>query len=425
MYGLLGKTLKHSMSKYIHEYIHPMDYHLMETDDLDTFLKTRNFKGINVTIPYKKAVIPYCDVLDDSVIHTGVVNTIINTNGFLKAYNTDYLALKNIIETHFPAANNTDIAIIGNGATTSSLYIALQDLGYLNLTVYARTPKNKEELSLDKIKSSHTVLINTTPFGMYPNNHVPFPIDLTQLPQLDLVFDVVYNPLKTSLILAAEARNIKTLSGLSMLITQAFYANQYFFNAHYNNILIEETFKYIYKMMINITLIGLPFSGKTTYGKLLGNRYNKTFIDIDEAIIKDESMPITDIFKVHGEAYFRTLESAKTMSISKEINQIISTGGGAVLNPSSIISLKQTSVIVYLDLAQSLMKTIRFHSRPHVQTYEDLLHLKISRHHLYKNAADIIINKDTLDRKVIMDRLEVKINDYINYQWTKSKPFRD
>lgn len=425
MYGLLGKTLKHSMSKHIHEYIHPMDYRLIEIDDLDPFFKARKFKGINVTIPYKKAVIPYCDALDDSVVKTGVVNTIINTNGFLKAYNTDYLALKNIIEAQFPPPKDADIAIIGNGATTQSLYTALSALEYSKITVYARTPKTKEEQSFDQIKPSHTVLINTTPIGMYPNNHMSFPIDLALLPHLDFVFDVVYNPLKTSLILAAEARNIKTLSGLSMLITQAHYANQYFFHTHYNKTLIEETYKYIYKMMMNITLIGLPFSGKTTYGKLLGNRYNKTFIDIDDAIIKDANMPITDIFKVHGEAYFRSRELAKTTAISKDLNQIISTGGGVVLNPENITSLKQTSVIVYLDLAQHLMKTIRFHSRPHVQSYEALLDLKTERHELYKNAADITIYKDTLIRKVIMNRLEVKINEYINYQWTKSKPFRD
>lgn len=425
MYGLLGKRLKHSMSKYIHEYIHPMDYRLIETDNIDAFFKTRQFKGLNVTIPYKKAVIPFCDVLDDSVAQTGVVNTVINTNGFLRAYNTDYLALKNIIESQFPSPKDADIAIIGNGATTTSLYTALKTLGYLSISVYARNPQKKDELPLEKIKSTHTILINTTPIGMYPNNNASFPIDLDALPKLDFVFDVVYNPLRTSLLLAAEERNIKTLSGLSMLVTQALYANQYFFNTHYNKSLVEDTYKYIYKRMMNITLIGLPFSGKTTYGRLLGNRYNKTFIDIDDAIKKEAKMPINDIFKVHGQSYFRALESTKTTTISKAINQIISTGGGVVLNPSNISSLKQTSIIVYLDLAPTLMKSIRFHSRPHVHSYEELLGLKTKRHNLYKNSADITIPKDTLNRKIIMNRLEVTINDYINYQWTKSKPFRD
>ncbi len=425
MYGLLGKTLTHSMSKYIHEYIHPMEYRLIETDNLDDFFKKRQFKGINVTIPYKKTVIQYCDVLDDSVVETGVANTIINTNGFLKAYNTDYLALKNIIKSHFLSVEHADIAIIGNGATSTSLHKALTALNYSKVTVYARSPKNKEELSFEKIKSCHTILINTTPIGMYPNNDVPFPIDLALLPKLVFVFDVVYNPLRTSLILEAEDRKIKTLSGLTMLVTQAYYANQYFFNTKYKQNIIEDTYKYIYKLMLNLTLIGLPFSGKTTYGKLLGNRFNKTFIDIDDAIINGAKMSITDIFKNYGEAYFRKLESNKIHSIAKEINQIISTGGGVVLNNSNIHSLKRTSVIIYLDLATELMKTIRFHSRPHVKTYEDLLELKTMRSEIYEKAADVIIIKDTLNHKTIMDRLEVKINEYINYQWTKSKPFRD
>jgi shikimate dehydrogenase len=260
---------------------------------------------------------------------------------------------------------------------------------------------------------------------MYPNNHAEYPIDLSSLPCLNLVFDVVYNPLKTSLLLEAEKYHIKALSGLSMLVTQAYYSNQYFFNTQYHTSLIEETYKYIYKIMINITLIGLPFSGKTTYGKLLGNRYNKAFMDIDDLIVKEAKMPIVDVFKAHSEPYFRKLESLTTATVSREINRIISTGGGVILDPENVVNLRQTSIIIYLDLAPSLMKTIRFHSRPHVQSYEDLLALKNARHKLYQKAADIIINKDTLDRKTIMNRLEVKINEYINYQWSKSKPFRD
>ncbi|MFW5865379.1 MAG: shikimate kinase, partial [Candidatus Izemoplasmataceae bacterium] len=242
---------------------------------------------------------------------------------------------------------------------------------------------------------------------------------------LNLVFDVIYNPLKTKLLLDAEKRDIKTLSGLSMLVTQALYSRQYFFNTNYHMSLLEETYKYILKLMLNITLIGLPFSGKTHYGKLLGNRYNKTFIDIDESIVKQTKMPIIQTFKKYGEPYFRSIETQMTKQMAKDLNQIISTGGGVIIKQTNVDALKQNSLIIYLDLSPSIMKTIKFHSRPHVNSYDDLIRLKENRHHLYKKSADIIIKKDTLDTNIIMKRIEVKLDEYINNQWAKSKPFRD
>lgn len=426
MYGLVGKTLKHSLSKMIHEALRPMDYHLFETNDIQRFLTTTPFKAINVTIPYKQAVIPYCDYLSDLVKRTNSVNTIIKKNGLLFAYNTDFEALDQIAKYFLPQDKNLVIGIIGNGATARSMKEALIKNNYKNITLFARNP-NKNESPITSLQnySNLELLINTTPVGMYPNNEQSFNLDLTKLKTLSCVYDVVYNPYKTKLLLDAEALNIKTLDGLLMLVIQAVLSNGKFFNTTYSKDTYETLYKKALKYLLNITFIGLPFSGKTRYSKELEYRLNKPIIDIDSLIEHQEKKSIETIFNQMGEPYFRALEEQITVSQATSFNHILSTGGGIIQNDRAMQAIKQNSVVVYIDIDEAIMDQINYHSRPHVKNKTDLLALKNHRHKLYLKYADVIINKSTLDVDKILSEIEVNIDAYISDQWAKLKSIRN
>jgi shikimate dehydrogenase len=425
MIGLLGKTLKHSMSKIIHESLNNVPYQLIETSDLDLFFKTTSFKGLNVTIPYKEAVIPYLDHLSDIVIKTQAVNTIVKQNNLLYGYNTDFLAIDDIIKRYFPLDKSSQVIIIGNGATSRSVVEALKKNHYESISIYARTPK-RGEFPIEKIHEhiGANILINTTPVGMYPNSDDVLPIELEQFKDLNLVFDVVYNPYYTNLILQAMRLNIAHIDGLMMLVRQALHSHAKFFNTTFGEYDVERIYKKTLKYLLNITLVGLPFSGKTHYARHLGNRLNKPIIEIDKVIETTAGERISAIFEHHGEAYFRALEEQVSKDASNHFNHIISTGGGVIMNPKIMTALKRNSVILYLDLDEALMEKIHFHSRPHVKSVNDLVQLKDKRHDLYITYSDGVIVKDTLDTKIILESIEVKLDEIIGNQWSKYQSIR-
>ena len=419
MYGLLGKNLEHSLSKDIHEFLGTDDYELIETDDPATFIKQKQFSGINITMPYKRQVVQYCDVLSESVKRTNVANTIVNRNGTLYAYNTDYEALVELFKNQFIDTNDS-IAIIGNGATASSVCAALETLNHTNIVQYARNPIANQK-PITALAKTHHVLINTTPVGMFPANDAFENICFEQHKDLKLVFDVVYNPLKTHLILAAEKAQINTLVGLPMLILQAIKSHVYFTQKNTANLLAESLYKFLFLKTANLAFIGLPYSGKTTYAKIMGNRLNKSFIDVDICIENNTNMSISDFFKTKGEPAFRTLESEQTIAIAQNIGQSIGTGGGIIKNTEAMHALKQSSIILYLDLSDSLLEAIYYHGRPLAKDKVSLLELKKERHALYQKYADIVIHKNTLQHDTIMHQIEVKIHAYIDYQWSQLK----
>jgi len=414
MYGLLGKTLKHSYSKTIHELIRPMHYQYFEVDDLKTFFNHTQFNGINVTIPYKKEVLNYVDTLDETVKITGSVNTIINNNGLLFAYNTDFLALKDLLIASLPPNKKTCIAVIGNGATMQTVVKALDVLAYTNVHVYARNPKDNEK-HINQIDLKTTVLINTTPVGMYPNTQAKLPINLNDFKKLVFVFDVIYNPFNTHLIIDAKQKNIKTTNGLDMLIKQAIYSNQLFFGNTYDEALLDQIKQTIYKEQMNIVFVGLPFSGKTHYAKRLGNRLKKVFIDSDIVIEETLGKKIDCIFKEDGEAYFRKTEETVLLDLLKEHSQVIAPGGGIVENETIKQALKHNSIVIYLDLDETLMATINFKNRPKVKSVDELKALKAKRKQHYLDVADIIIKKDTLETRILLERIEAEIHAYFNH----------
>jgi len=414
MYGLLGKTLKHSYSKTIHESIRPMHYEFFEVEDLHAFFNKTKFKGINVTIPYKKAVLDYVDTQDETVKLTNSVNTIVNNNGLLFAYNTDFLALKDILKYELPKDKHVSIAILGNGATMQTVTTVLDVLDYQNITVYARHPKTLER-HLNAIDYNSAVIINTTPVGMYPHTEDKLPFDLHQFKKLSFVFDVVYNPFKTHLIIETEALKIKAINGLDMLIKQAILSNQLFFNMTYDPNLLNTIKTTVYKERMNIVFIGLPFSGKTHYAKRLGNRLNKTFIDTDLEIEKVSGKRISEIFEEEGESAFRALEETVVLNTLKEHAQVIAPGGGIVENETLKKALKHNSLVIYLDMDESLMQSIDFKNRPKVKSLDDLLALKDLRKKHYHEVADITIKKDTLETRILLERIEAEIYAYFNH----------
>ena len=414
MYGLVGKNLSYSMSKFLHEKIRPFNYTLFETENIHHFLTTHKFKGLNITNPYKKDVLNYADILDESVKKTGVANTLISNNGFISAYNTDYYAAKSIVEEWLPQDSNC--AIIGNGATSDTYRIALSECG-IKHQVYARHPKSNEA-SIDQLKTEKavTVIINTTPVGTSPNLEATLDIDLSLYNHLVLVLDVIYNPYESSLIKAAKKQNIPALNGLLMLVRQAIKSNALFFNTDYGPNLEDALINSALKHQLNLVFIGLPFSGKTHYGKLLGNRLDKAFIDLDKVFETKYKTTIKGYFEHYGESSFRAEEEVIATEVSNQINQVISPGGGLILNAVIMERLKQNSILIYLDLDESLMDRINYHSRPHVKNPEDLKHLKKMRDPLYRNYADIIVLKNTLNQDSILNEIEVKIDAYLNHQ---------
>lgn len=419
MFGLIGKRLSHSFSKEIHEILHSEEYNLIELSQLDSFFQSKRFKGLNVTIPYKQDVIKYLDILSETVKETNSVNTIVNKNGFLYGYNTDYEGLEFLIKYNNIEFKNKVVLIQGNGATSRTVSVLVRNLKAKKIIIAARSPKGNE-ISFNDIEKfcDVNVLINATPSGMYPNNENELLIDIKQLNQLEAVIDLVYNPLETKLVKEAKQMNITAVNGLMMLVRQAVKSCELFHNQKYPDSITIDIYRKILFNMFNFVLIGMPMSGKTRYSKLLSSKYNKNCVDIDSLITKTFSMSIPRIFEEEGEEAFRIIESEVIMNISKSLSQAISTGGGAILNAKNIYNLKQNGIIIFLDVPLDILKGLNPRNRPLLKDKTVLDDLYNKRYDLYLEYADIVIEKITMDENVILEMIEVKINEYINTKWS-------
>lgn len=392
-YGCIGERLGHSFSKEIHNALTSYEYSLKELKraELPEFFKNKDFKAINVTIPYKQNVIEYLDWISDEAKSINAVNTIVNRNGKLYGYNTDFYGLKALIERENVSLKGKKVAILGSGGTSNTAFAVANHLKALSVLKVSRNKKDGyityEEL-YDRY-SDCEIIINTTPCGMFPKTGVSA-VDLEKLSKVEAVFDAVYNPLSSKLILDAKAKNITAVGGLYMLVSQAAYAVEKFIEAPVDNHKVEEIFQGLYKQKMNIALIGMPASGKTSVGKLLSEKLNKTFVDCDDEIVKNENKDITEIFKEFGEAYFRNVEKSVVKAVSMLNAQVISTGGGAVLNPENIENLKANSRIYFLDRPLDMLITTS--DRPLSSNRADLEKRYNERYKLYKSAADVIVD---------------------------------
>ena len=399
-YGLIGGKLGHSYSKLIHEMLCGYRYDLcpLPTEaEARAFLKKRLFKAINVTIPYKKLVMEYCTYIDPRAKAIGAVNTVVNKNGLLYGYNTDYSGFAHLCEAHGVDFNGRTVLILGTGGTHNTTSAVARDKGAAKILTVSRKPDpEKGELSYTQaLTSGAQIIINTTPAGMYPNVGV-CNLDVAAMPGLEAVLDVVYNPDKTELILRAEEAGVPVaVGGLEMLVAQAVYAAEYFLGRTFDDAAgeIDRITAALRRDTRNVALIGMPSSGKTTVGRALAEALGKRFVDLDEEIVKADGRSIPDIFAAEGEEGFRKEETAVIAQFAKEGRQLLSCGGGAVKKPENVRLLRQNGVVLFLDRPLDALTVGG--GRPLSSSADALRTMYAERRPLYLAAADAVVPNET------------------------------
>lgn len=390
-YGCIGKKLTHSFSKEIHAKLADYDYELIELteEEIAPFFEKRAFAAINVTIPYKQTVIPYLDSISPVAQRIGAVNTIVNKDGKLYGYNTDYYGMKALVERVGIDLNGRKVLILGTGGTSKTAQVLAADLGAGEVLTVSRK-KTEAYITYEEAVCDHSdaqVIINTTPSGMYPNCEDK-PIDIANFPKLEGVIDAVYNPLRTNLVLDAQERGIKAEGGLYMLVMQAVVAVEHFLDTAIPKETADRVFASIYASKENIVLTGMPGSGKSTVGKLL-ELDGFSFLDTDEVIEQRCGCSICDLIKEKGEPYFRDLETEVIREVSSNSCRIISTGGGAILREENVRCLKRNGRVYFLNAELSRLQATG--SRPLSDTEEKLKRLYAERMPIYQNSADVVV----------------------------------
>ena len=394
-YGLIGKPLGHSFSREIHALIADYDYRLLEIDEdeLPRFFQERDFSGINVTIPYKQAVIPFLDEISDEAKKIGAVNTIVKKEGKLFGFNTDFFGMRALIKSAGLDLENKTVLILGTGGTSKTAVEVSKSLGAKKIVKVSRK-KSSDTVTYDeayKKFSGADVIINTTPVGMFPNADKT-PVDVKKFKNLQGVIDAVYNPLRTNFVLDAESIGAKGRGGLYMLVAQAVYASALFLDKTADESVIDKTYARILKEKCNIVLCGMPSSGKTTVGKEIAKVFGKKFIDTDDVVVEKRKESISDIFEKYGEEEFRKEERLAIEELSKENGLVIATGGGVVLDENNVRALRRNGVILFLD--RSLENLVATADRPLSSDTEKLKNLFEKRYDVYKSCADAVIPAD-------------------------------
>ncbi len=392
-YGLIGRSLKHSFSKYLHSLIGDYSYELKEIEpfEVEEFIKSKDFKGINVTIPYKEVVIPFLDFVDEVATKIGAVNTIVNKDGKLYGYNTDFFALKALIKKAEIEIKDRKVLILGTGGTSKTAYCVANDLGAKTI-IFVSRKESENAISYETALKKHKdgdVIINTTPVGMYPNMDAK-PLILDSFENLSGVVDVIYNPLNTNLVLDARQKGIKAVNGLYMLIFQGILSAEWFFDKKITDDEIKRITDVVFSEKQNIVLVGMPTSGKTTLGKIIADDMKRKFIDTDSEIEKKAKMTIPEIFAQNGETYFRNLETEVIKELSSSQGLVIATGGGAVLRKENVDYLKRNGKIVFLD--RNLENLILTDTRPLAKGKADLERLYNERYEIYNTTSDLKVD---------------------------------
>ena len=396
---LIGEKLNHSYSKKIHNLFNDKDYFLMplNENEFDEFMKNKNFLGLNVTIPYKEKVLKYIDEFDEISNKTKVVNTIINDNGILKGYNTDYYGFLNMCKNNNISFKNKKALILGSGGTSKTIKTCLIDEGIKEVYIVSRT-KGKDKITYLEAENKFDVdyIINTTPCGMYPHIDDELLINLDKFTSLKCCIDVIYNPFRTNFLLEAKKRGIKILSGLEMLVEQAYYSHKLFYPKR-KSVNSRSVYRQIMLENLNLVLIGLPATGKTTISSKLASCLNLEHIDTDEEIEKNIHMSIKEFFNLYGEDKFREIEHDVINEVFKNKGKVISLGGGSLILEKNRNIIMRNSIIIFLNRDLSFIKENKraYIDRPLLVDENSINKLYQERISTYKQCSDIEIDTNS------------------------------
>ena len=399
-YGLIGEHLPHSYSKEIHNKLASYDYDLVELthEELDGFMRAREFRAINVTIPYKQDVIPYLETIDEHARMIGAVNTIVNRGGKLYGYNTDFFGMKTLIESIPLDLSGAKVLILGTGGTSKTALAVASDMGAREIVTVSRRTTDKTVSYEDAcaLHSDADIIINTTPCGMFPypdgnEERAGTPIDLSHFPALRGVVDAIYNPLRPNLVLDARERGIPAEGGLLMLVAQAIRAVEIFLDTKLDHSAAARVCDEIRAQKENIVLTGMPGSGKSTVGVALAEALGREFFDADAEIVKSAGKTIPEIFAEVGEVGFRDIETAVIRDIAaKHVGCVISTGGGAILRDENMRALRRNGRVYFLDRPLELL--LPTPDRPLSADNEALRRRHNERYERYCSTCDVRVD---------------------------------
>lgn len=386
--GLLGRKLGHSYSPQIHKILADYDYRLFEKEpeELEDFLKHGDFTGINVTVPYKKTVIPFLDELSPRAQRLGAVNTIVRRNGKLIGHNTDYFGFTSLLAKSGLRVAGKKVLVLGSGGASNTAVAALEEEGAKVVVISRSGENNYGNLHLHKDAS---LIINATPVGMYPNV-TESPVNLAVFPALEGVLDVIYNPARTKILLDAEKWGLVTANGLYMLVAQAKEASEWFQNTAIDDSCIREIYAMLRRQMENIILIGMPGSGKTSVGKALAQKLGKPFFDADAVLEETYGRKISDIIPNDGEEAFRKMESAVLLELCAKSGLVVATGGGCVTRDENYAHLHRNGTIVRISRDLSKLPT---EGRP-LSHKDKLAQMFETRDPMYRKFADFTVDNN-------------------------------
>lgn len=394
--ALLGERLRHSYSPMIHSLFGEYNYSLLEVEknNLENTIRDNSYSGFNVTIPYKKEAYRLCDELDESARKIGSVNTIYKKDGKIVGYNTDYYGFKKTISDSGINIKGKKCLVLGSGGASLTVQVVLSEFGARDIVVISRSGKDNYE-NVDT-HSDADIIINATPVGMYPNN-LESRIDLDLFKKLDAVFDLVYNPCRTKLMLDAIDRGIPAFGGLKMLVEQARVACEIFTQRRIEDEFEENVYSCIDDKTKNIVLIGMPGSGKSTIGREMAKSNGREFVDTDILIEEKVGMSIPDIFEKFGESYFRDVETEVLSEVCKKSSMVISTGGGIVERDENRHIIRQNAHVI---LVRRNLGKLDTENRPLLKVYtvDELYERRKERYESWSDESIDVEEKITWHR---------------------------